>query len=304
MANFEIIHQIGESGSGDNQFSNPKAVYIHGEFMYVVDAGNSRLLKMSMSGNFVAKKTGLVGLNDLIIFNNVVVTFNAGQLKFFDLNLSQEIGTQTLSGISGVDSLGDYLFVVNNNGKELRRYDKQGSFDVSVSLQGSTDTYGHVWVSDVTDCSYVCNDSGDTIEVYATAGKMEHITTITGLALTDLQDVVSDGVFMYAIESSKITAFNIGDNSLIASNTFVGKNYSSGFYHKPWIFLVDYINNKIDIINVYDHLAGLTPDDEFGIADTKPTIVGGRQVISEDTTSDNSFVQGATKTDYSIRWKQ
>ena len=51
----QLKNTIGSSGSGDGQFSNPSGISIKGDVLYVADAGNHRVQKLTSSGMFLHK---------------------------------------------------------------------------------------------------------------------------------------------------------------------------------------------------------------------------------------------------------
>ena len=50
--------QIGTPGSGDGQFSGPRGIVLVGDIMYVVDRGNKRVQKLTISGEYIGQFGG------------------------------------------------------------------------------------------------------------------------------------------------------------------------------------------------------------------------------------------------------
>ena len=50
--------QIGTTGSGDGQFSNPRGIVLVGDIMYVADHSNSRVQKLTISGEYIGQFGG------------------------------------------------------------------------------------------------------------------------------------------------------------------------------------------------------------------------------------------------------
>ncbi|MDD3626313.1 MAG: hypothetical protein PHV06_03260 [bacterium] len=74
---------IGESGTGDGQFIYPKGIIVENDFIYVLDHSNMRIVKFTLSGDFV-KNIPLTMLKGIIYPFGMVVGSNG---NIFALNL-------------------------------------------------------------------------------------------------------------------------------------------------------------------------------------------------------------------------
>ncbi len=229
----------GSHGTAQGEFDSPAAVATDGQYVYVADTGNHRVVKFTTNGIFVLQwiypgqlngiavdlAGGVVYVSDSAF--HVIQQFSASgasgpRLGTYGSSGSLDGQFNSPTGIA-TDALGN-LYVADTGNQRIQKFDKWGTFLAKWGTSGNADgslcdpngiaTYaGHVFVSDS------CNDriqefdaSGIFVAKWGAAGGGDgQLISPTGIA------VAAGNVYVVDSGNQRIQEFSATTHSFVTS---------------------------------------------------------------------------------------
>ncbi|MBF0543946.1 MAG: hypothetical protein HQM08_05925 [Candidatus Riflebacteria bacterium] len=167
---YNLDKSWGSNGKGDGEFINPCGIAVDSkDALYVCDAGNRRIQKLSSDGKFLAKlATANVPRAVVVDVNGEVYVAEEGKetgliekfdkdgklIKKWDFKGNAQ---RKISRPGGLTIFGDFVYLGNNSTREVQKFSKQGEFikswgNLSVCcgfLDLAADSKGNIFVAEL-----------------------------------------------------------------------------------------------------------------------------------------------------------
>lgn len=308
MSDFSLITTFGSGGTGNEQLTSPVSIATDGKFIYIVDQGNTRILKWRMiNGSFVNQITGFTAPSVVTVTKNVIFIGDNDKLKMYNSSTMLFINEITgFSAITGLDFDNIYLYIVDSGANSIYRY-LLSTMKQDKSLFLASSLQKHVSVSHITGFLFIVDGSNSQILVE----NLDKFTNNTSFSndQTDTESVFAEKDFLYVLESKKVIIFNYGSfvkaaeqDGSVSGNNFMN-DVQDIFVHKNAIYMADFGANKILVWQKFNFKAPLRSDTAYGIADSEESlIIGGDSGIIDPSPQPNIWVNPQTD-DTSIGWE-
>jgi len=303
---FGFINKYGSAGTGNDNFNNPFGMDTDGEFLYIADATNHRILKKRLSGGTFIAQAGITGTSgtgtnkndlnqprDILLFNDrlFVVDTSNNRIKIYDKNFNQikifgssGTGNDNFSQPTCIITDGRFLYICDSGNSRIVKYDAEKlTFDSKAGTNGSGNSQlvapEQISYNRHEDMIYIV-DFSNTRVVKWKADDLSFVKKLTtsnstDSSLTGLSGITIKNHFIYLLESNRIQVF---DTNTFTSQTTVGTsgtgntNISDGGYiinHNNTIIFSDLGNDRINVW--YDY----NPERSFVSKGTR--VISGRQ---------------------------
>jgi len=216
--NFEFIAKFGTLGTGNENVTLPIGVTTDGQYLYIADFSNGRVLKWSASGGaFVALNTDdFTGPFDVVLWQDrlFVTDFTDNDITVLDprdLSLVKTLSI-SVSSPSGMAVGEEFLYVGEQGNDRINKIDRALT---SVATLTSITNPEHLAYDDHEKALYISSASADTVLKYNTKDFSTLLDTIS--SLDDPRGLAVKDHYLYVVEDNKVTAYDTA--SLVARAT-------------------------------------------------------------------------------------
>ena len=180
----ELIKCIGQSGSKEGEFDDPRGVTIHSNQVYICDRGNHRIQVFDLDLKFIrsigshGSGRGKFNHPHDVAFNTpgnmYVIEFDNYRVQVMDssgqfIRMFGQEGEGKLSGPTAVHIADKYVYVSDRSNHRIAVYETSGQYVTSFGRRGRGEgelRYPYCITSCVSGCIYECDYGNSRVQVF------------------------------------------------------------------------------------------------------------------------------------------
>ena len=311
MANFDLAKSFD---GGEVSFNMPLSPIVFGDYLYVNDSGNDRILVYYASS---LKLRGMIegfdSPSQIAVNNDNIFVPDGDNVYIYSRNTFNHRKTLTFSGsIQAVTVDRSYLYVLDSADFKLHKFRLHGMKLISTAFLPS-DSYTGISVSDRNNYLFLFDITNQKVVVRSRLN-LVIIESFDNDIVGGVNVLSANDKFLYVIQPDSLLVYSIGNWVLVATGDFSDPD-SDGYLQfansasisKNLIYVADASGNVINIYQKYRVINSLSSSSGYGVVDGKKVIVGIDELIAfdDDTPQEgrNDWVEGAD-IDSSIAWSE
>ena len=177
----KLIICIGQMGSGNAEFNDPRGVTIHNNQLYICDRNNDRIQVFNLDLNFIRSISGRgKGRGEFSAPFNVkfdsaghmyIAEYNYKRVQVLDINgrFLREFNEQEMKGPTAIHIVDKYVYVTDFKGHCIVVYDTSGQFVTTFGKYGHEEgefDEPYCITSCVDSFIYVCDWSNNRVQIF------------------------------------------------------------------------------------------------------------------------------------------